>query len=147
MASQDDPLHRIQRDVERMLRSIVYQHSYGTHFGEPVWAPATDLVVSEEFAFVIVELGGVSRDQVKVQLLGNALEISGCRRPPIPRQQGAHYHRAEIWFGNFRRTIELPWVADPAKVDAHYKDGLLEIQLVPALRAQHTKITVEHHGS
>lgn len=144
MGSNDDPFHRLQRDVERMLRNIVYHRNLGAHFGEPVWSPPTDLVVSATSAQVIVELAGVPRDQVRVQLLDNVLEISGTRRGPLRRQEGTHYHRAEIWFGDFRRTIELPWSADPDRVEAHYRDGMLEIELVPATTAQRTQIAVEH---
>jgi HSP20 family protein len=144
MGSQDDPIHRLQRDAERMLRNIVYHRNLGSHFGDPVWAPATDVVVSGSSAQVIVELAGVLRDEVRVTLLGNLLEIRGCRRPPVPRHQGTHYHRAEIWSGDFRRTIELPWNADAEKVDAVFRDGMLEIQLVPAPTSEHTRVTIEY---
>jgi HSP20 family protein len=147
MAQHDDPFHRLQRDVERMLRSLVYHRSLGTHFTEPVWAPPTDLVVSEHEARVIVELAGVPRDRVRVLIQGKLLEISGRRQPPEAQPAGTHYHRAEIWFGDFRRTIELPWLADENKVEAHYRDGMLEIQLVPAGTSQHTQVAVEHQGS
>jgi HSP20 family molecular chaperone IbpA len=42
---------------------------------------------------------------------------------------GAHYHRAEIYFGDFSRVVELPWEADERSVAATYRDGMLEIRL------------------
>jgi HSP20 family protein len=141
-AQHDDPFHRLQREVERMFHSLVYRP--GTHFCEPAWSPPTDLVVSQESARVIVELAGVPRERVKVQLQGNILEISGRRNPPPQEQEGTHYHRAEIFFGDFRRTIELPWIADDTKVDARFRDGMLEIHLVPASVVVHAQIPVEH---
>lgn len=146
MSSQDDPFHHIQREVERMFRNLVYHRQLGTHFCEPTWSPPTDLVVSEDSALVIVELSGVPRDRVHVSLQGNLLEISGRRSPPAALKAGTRYHRAEIWFGDFRRQIELPWTADENKVDARHRDGLLEIHLVPAASSQRTQVTVEHHG-
>jgi HSP20 family protein len=147
MSSHDDPFHRLQRDVERMLRNIVYHRNPGAHFVDPVWSPPTDLIVSQDSAQVIVELAGVPRDQVRVHLLGNTLEISGARRSPPHRHEGTHYHRAEIWFGAFRRTVELPWVADPDRVEARFRDGMLEVDLVPAPTMQHTRVAIEHQGS
>jgi HSP20 family protein len=138
-----DPQDResLQRNVERMLRNLVYRQ-HATHFGEPEWAPAVDLVVGEDWARVIVELAGVPREQVRVRLHERVLEISGRREPPHD-PGGAHWHRAEILFGDFRRQVELPWDADPDHVEASYRDGMLEIQLVPAPAPRRRHIEVE----
>lgn len=139
----DDPIRQIQREVERIFRNLVYHRPLASHFCDPAWSPAADLVVSERSARVIVELAGVPRERIRVQLRGATLEISGRRNPPAPRS-GNHYHRAEIWFGDFRRTVELPWVADENQVEARYRDGLLEIHLVAAAPAERTPVSIEH---
>lgn len=125
----DDPRLVLQRDVERLLRNLVYQGHPASHFSEPAWSPAVDLVVSEHSARVIVELAGVPREDVHVQLRGRVLEIRGARRPSR-EASGSHYHFAEILFGEFHRAVELPWDADPDRVEAVHRDGLLDIQLV-----------------
>ncbi len=103
-------------------------------------------MVSKHSARVLFELAGVPREDIQVRLLGNLLEISGRRQPP-QEPSGAHYHRAEIFFGNFRRIVELPWPADPEHVSASYKDGLLEVKL-KALRNERIEVSVEPgHGS
>jgi HSP20 family protein len=128
-----DPLENIQRQFERMFHDIVYRRHPSSHFAEQPWVPPADLVVSEGAARVIIELAGVPRESVRVRLRGHLLEVSG-RRPPPQEPAGAHYHRAEIYFGDFTRVIELPWDADEASVSAIYRDGMLEIKLhaVPA---------------
>jgi HSP20 family protein len=142
----EDPRWLLQRNVERLLRSLVYQRHPATHFAEPTWSPPLDLVVSEQSARVIVELAGVPREQVRVQLRGRTLEISGRREPP--REVGdAHYHLAEILFGDFHRVVELPWEADSEKVEALYRDGMLEIRLVPAQAAPRQQIEIENRES
>jgi HSP20 family protein len=145
--AHDDPFHDLQREVERMFRNLVYQRNLGSHFGEPAWSPPTDLVVSRDAALVVVELAGVPREDIKVQIEGKTLEISGRRNPPPHDRDDTHYHRAEIWFGEFRRVIELPWAADASQVQAQVRDGMLEVRLVPSPASQHTQITVEHQGS
>jgi HSP20 family protein len=70
----------------------------------------------------------VPREAVRVRLRGRTLEISGRRRAP-EAAAGAHYHRAEIYFGDFRREIELPWVADAGRIEAVFRDGMLEIRI------------------
>ncbi len=136
----DDPIESLQREVERLFHSQVYRRS--SHFAEPSWSPAADLVVSRNSARVLIELAGVPRENVRVRLHGRALEVTG-RRPAPERPAGAHYHRAEIFFGEFRRVIELPWDADPAKVQAYYRDGLLEIELRAAPAPARRDITIE----
>lgn len=144
--SNDDPVESLQREVERLFRGLVYSRHPSCHFVESAWSPPADLVVSGQSARVIVELAGVPHENVRVRLLGRVLEITGRRQPP-PSPTGTHYHRAEIYFGEFRRTVELPWEADDGKVDARYRDGMLEIQLVPAPVRETTQVTIEPHSS
>jgi len=131
-----DPLENIQREVERLFHDVVYQRHPAAHFAEHPWVPPTDLVVSERSARVIVELAGVPREKVRVRLSGRLLEVSGRRIVP-QELAGAHYHRAEIYFGEFTRMVELPWEADEKSVTATYRDGMLEIRLeaIPAPRS------------
>jgi len=127
----DDSLEGLQRKVERLFHSLVYQRQLSSHFAEPSWAPAADLIVGPQGARVIVELAGVPREQVRVTLRGRRLEVSGRREPPHESSVDAHYHRAEIFFGDFHRVIDLPWDADERTIAARYRDGLLEIDLKP----------------
>jgi HSP20 family protein len=138
----DDPFENLQREVQRLFHDLVYSRHPVSHFAEPTWSPAADLVVSEGEARVIVELAGVPRKNVHVRVRANLLEIWGQRTPPS-HLHGARYHRAEIYFGEFRRLIELPWVADETRVEARYRDGLLEISLAPANRLEAVDVSVE----
>ena len=138
----DDPFETLQREVQRLFHDLVYSRHPASHFAEPTWSPPCDLVVSEGEARVIVELAGVPRKNVRVRLRGNLLEVWGQRTPPA-QLHGARYHRAEIYFGEFRRLIELPWAADESKVEARYRDGLLEISLVPAARLDPHNVPVQ----
>ncbi len=143
---EDDPLYSLQRQVERLFHNLVYHRHPTSHFAEPTWAPSADLVVSDQSARVILELAGVPRESVKVRLQGRTVEISGRRHPPVdPR--GAHYHRAEIFFGDFRRTVDLPWDADESKIEARYRDGMLVITLQRSAISQHTDVTIESQRS
>ena len=135
----DDPLERWQRDAERMFRDIVYSRHPASHFSQEPWAPPADLMVSGRTVRVILELAGVPRENVHVRLYGTRLEILG-RRAPVSPLPGAHYHRAEIYFGEFRRVIELPWEVDADSVKATYRDGMLEVLLSAVV--QRTQIAV-----
>jgi HSP20 family protein len=140
----DETLEGLQREVERLFHDLVYHRHPASHFGEPSWSPPADLVVSPTAARVLLELAGVPREQVRVKLRGRTLEITGRREPPI-EAQGSHYHRAEIYFGDFRRAIELPWDADEASIEARYREGLLEIELQRMPVPHGTEIPIEEN--
>lgn len=129
-----DPYEIAQREIERLWRDLVYHQHPGTHFAEQAWVPPVDVVVTEASARVIVEMAGVPREAVSVRLRGRLLEISGRRVAP-QGPQGAHYHRAEIYFGEFRREIELPWEAESGGIEAVFRDGMLEIRIRAATGA------------
>ncbi len=141
-----DPLEHLQREVERLFHDLVYRRHPASHFAEPAWSPPADLVVSKHDARVLLELAGVPRESIKVSIRGRLLEVSGRREPPR-EPGGTHYHRAEIYFGDFRRIVELPWDADSEHIDAHFKDGMLRVRLRRAV-PQVTEVEVEvPHGA
>ena len=146
MPSHDprDPYEKLQREIEQLVRGLVYQRHPATHFSEAHWAPAADLVVGRHGARVLLELAGVSPDDIHVRLQGHVLEVHGRRNPP-QEPAHAHYHRAEIYFGPFQRTIELPWEADADHVVATFREGLLEVRLKPRVRTRHD-VTIDAIG-
>jgi len=140
-----DPLESLQREVERLFHDLVYRRHPASHFAETAWSPPADLVVSKQDARVLFELAGVPRESVQVHIRGRILEVSGRR--DAPQEPGdAHYHRAEIFFGEFRRLVELPWDADASNIEAQYKDGMLRIRVQRAPAPQSTEIEIETPG-
>lgn len=135
----------IQREVERLFHDLVYRRHPASHFADATWAPAADVVVTPSGARILIELAGVPKSDVRVTLQGLSLEISGRRQAPREPSE-AHYHRAEIYFGEFRRTIELPWAADPDSVDARYREGMLEIHVTPVAAREPEDVQVEDSG-
>jgi HSP20 family protein len=137
-----NPLENLQHEVERLFHDLVYRRHPASHFAEPRWSPAADLVVGERSARVIFELAGVPRESVKVLLRGSQLEVSGRRSPP-QEPAGTHYHRAEIYFGDFRRRVELPWDADETQIEAVYREGMLEVRLQRAPEPERKEIEID----
>ncbi len=146
MSRQTDPFEQFQREVERLFHDLVYRRHPATHFADPNWQPAVDVVASESGALVRVELAGISRHDFQVTLQGNLMRVFGRRRPPRDLPPG-NYHRAEIFYGPFQRIIELPWPADHDRIEAHYREGILEIHLTPTHIATATEVPIEEEGA
>jgi HSP20 family protein len=145
MPRRDDPFEQAQREIERLWRDLVYHRHPASHFAEQPWSPPADVVVTRSLTRVILELAGVPREAVRVRLQGRVLEVSGRRSPP-QELADARYQRAEIYFGDFHRVIELPWDAEEQGIEAFYRDGMLEIR-VPAARGAATDIAFEERAT
>lgn len=70
----------------------------------------------------------MDKKDLKLDLQGELLTITGERHLEEEKEEGKIY-RAEIMRGAFARTVRLPEPVDAEKVDAVFKDGLLEIHL------------------
>jgi HSP20 family protein len=114
------------------------------------WIPAMDLVETDDHLVLRGDLPGMTQDDVDIEIKDNVLTVSGERKAEH-EDQSEGYHRVERSFGSFSRSLSLPQGIDPEKVEANFKDGVLEIRIPkPAeakpMRVQIGKGTVEGSG-
>ena len=67
--------------------------------------------------------------------------IKGERKHEDEVKEG-NFHRMERTYGAFQRSFVLPTTVDRDKVNASYKDGILELRLPNSLEAQPKRIAV-----
>jgi HSP20 family protein len=70
----------------------------------------------------------------------NLLAVSGSRKVEV--NENADYYRRERFDGDFRRVITLPDDVDPERVEAKYRDGILQITIQRRESARPRQITV-----
>lgn len=99
------------------------------------WAPAAargfptvNIWQGSDSSAVTAELAGVGAGDIDLQVKEDVLTISGERKAPDVGDD-AIWHRRERSYGRFSRTIQLPFRVDPEKVEARFRDGVLEIEL------------------
>ena len=87
-----------------------------------------------EFAYHIeVDLPGVSKENINVQIEDGSLVISGERKTNNEVKE-ENYYKVESSFGSFSRSFSLPKEADVENIHAESKDGVLEV-IVPKLES------------
>lgn len=91
--------------------------------------PLADVVETAGGFHILVELPGLEREDVSLEVHGNDLAVFGERKPPADLT-GAVFHGMERSYGCFSRHFTLPMDIDPGTVEARMKAGLLHI-LVP----------------
>lgn len=73
-----------------------------------------------------VALPGIDPKEVKVEVQGNVLSITGERKATETKKEVNFSHR-EFTYGSFERVMTLPEGAEAEKVTAEYNNGVLEI--------------------
>jgi HSP20 family protein len=73
----------------------------------------------------IVELPGVDKNDLGIEVKENTIRISG--KKTINYEQSASVHRRERVWGVFDRTLSVPIQIDPDAVNAEYRDGVLAL--------------------
>ena len=85
-----------------------------------------------EFAYhVDIDLPGVKKEDIKVDVKENVLTISGERHSKEEVKE-KDYYRMESSFGKFSRTFSLPDNADIENIEASSDNGVLEV-IIPKL--------------
>jgi len=102
--------------------------------------PPINVGSSPERVDVYVFASGVDPRSIDVSIQQNLLTISGSRK--IEGNPESSYYRQERFDGDFRRVIALPEDADPDRVDATYRNGILQVtvQRHQAPRARQVEI-------
>ena len=77
--------------------------------------------------YVEAELPGMEMDDLEILVHGNDLTVKGERKRPEVKD--GSWRRRERGFGRFSRVFELPDDVDVHKVEAHFKNGVLLIEL------------------
>lgn len=74
---------------------------------------------------------GLNKEDLHVDLDENILTISAEKeeKQEDKKENGNYYTRREFSYTSFRRSFTLPETANAEKIDAQYKDGILNITI------------------
>jgi len=103
-----------------------------SHIPQATWRPAVNAFRCRDGMLICVDLAGVDREQIHLQISSRRLVLSGHLRSPEPEkaeQKAVQILAMEIDSGGFERELELPIDIDPDKASATQSNGLLWIEL------------------
>jgi HSP20 family protein len=137
-------IRRMQADIDRMLGAPVAPAA--REGGEMVWDPPIETFQRGDEYVVRVDVPGLSREDITVDLGDDAVTISGERREEKNEERDG-VHVSEVRYGAFARVVPLPPNARADDAQATLRDGVLEI-VVPAPQEQRNRgRRVEIQGS
>lgn len=101
------------------------------------WMPQVETFRREGNLVVRADLPGMTKDDISIEAEDDVLMISG-ERTDERRDERDEYYRTERSYGRFFRAIPMPDGVEADKIEATFKDGVLEVT-VPAPKVQSPK--------
>jgi HSP20 family protein len=92
------------------------------------WMPKMDIFEKGGELIVKADLPGMKKQDVSITLEEEYLVLKGERKEETEVKE-EDFYRAECNYGAFYRRLPLAFKVDPAKIVAHFKDGVLEVHV------------------
>jgi HSP20 family protein len=134
----------LQERINRIFDESAKNVNFEDEVSKCDWRPLVDIFDSENAIVINVELPGVTKENITLDVKENILTLKGVRKTD-EEVRNEHYYRQERCFGSFERSFTLPSDIDPAKISANFKDGILRIEIpkIEVKKPKQIKINVE----
>ncbi|WP_022668482.1 Hsp20/alpha crystallin family protein [Desulfospira joergensenii] len=114
----------------------LFRNSFNGFFNDPqlfpretrVWNPLVDILDQEDAVVLNVELPGLSKEDISIDIKEKVLTIKGERKLE-QEEKKENYYKRERSFGCFQRSFSLSDDILTDEVSADFKDGILKITL------------------
>jgi HSP20 family protein len=106
------------------------------------WRPLVDIYVTADKAMIKVDLPGVKKEDVSVEIKETILTIKG-ERIEDKKVSKENYLRKERCYGHFQRAFNLQYIVSPDKIKASFNEGVLSVEIPKPEEEVTKKITVK----
>jgi HSP20 family protein len=128
MARWESEMERMFDDFfGRRLRPIMDERWWPTR-AIGLSAPVVDLYEEKDEIVAKVELPGMEKDDIEVNITDHRLTVKGEKKKAKEIKE-ENYYRSERSYGSFIHALDLPKEVQAEKAQASFKDGVLEIRL------------------
>ena len=131
-----DRMNRLFEDATQRRNQA--EAGAGDEFERADWTPASDIYETESGYLIALDLPGIDRNALEIDIDDNRLAVKGTREIAESRP-----HRTERPRGKFLRTYSVPGSVDQRKIAAEYKDGVLQISLPKRTEQKPKKIDIK----
>jgi HSP20 family protein len=130
----DQPIGNLGQKMVKLMDQL--QKGYYNFCPSETWTPSVNLYEAEQTYLVCVDLAGVDKDKIDVEVTDQQLTLRGTRTVPAHSEdlasaggQRLRVHLMEIDHGPFCRVVELPPDVAEERIVANYRNGMLWIEL------------------
>jgi len=132
----------VQHELNRVMEDVFGRKWRTDDGGALVWHPPVDIEEQPDRYTLQLELPGMRLEDIKITLEDGRLVIRG-EKTRTEEQKNATYHRVERVYGSFERSFKLNHAVKAEKVEATYRDGVLEVSVPKAEEAKAREIPIK----
>ena len=136
VAQREDPLALMRREFDSIFDRFFGSGSGYGEWSNPGWG--LDVEDTGQALAVRAEAPGFEAGDFNVELQGDVLHLSAERKQEAKEDGGTSSR-----YGRFERWVSVPSGIDPQKVEARYRNGVLEVTLPRSKEALGRKIEVK----
>lgn len=103
--------------------------------------PATDIIEKDDGFYIYVDMPGVTKGDLVIDLNEEELKVSGKAEYVLP--EGQKLGHVEFGGGEYFRSFTVSHIVDKERIKATLRDGVLELYLPRLERAQPRKIEIQ----
>jgi HSP20 family protein len=123
------------------LNGIFSDFFPGANLGRSSFPPV-NFWQNDEKLVLTAEVPGIEVDDIDINVKENVLTMAG-KRKPLELPEGSRAHRRERYMDEFKRSFRLPYRVELEKVEATFKNGVLQVVLPRAEQDRPRKIQIK----
>lgn len=132
---------RFQKNVfPALMDDLFYPLKRSDSFSSGRIIPSVDIYEKDDSVFFEVEVPGFDKDNLKVDIKGKVLTLSGERK--VENEEKGESYRRERRFGSFERSFQLGFEAGEESVEAKYENGILTVSVTKPAEQQKKQIEI-----
>ncbi len=129
----------LQGDINRLFSTSLRRGQSG-NAGD--FLPHLEIREDENSFILHLDAPGLERKDLDISVTGNMITIKGERKAEERKKEKGYFY-SERRYGSFQRSLELPTEVDAEKIEANYKDGVLEVVVPKSERSKPKQIKVD----
>ena len=137
-----EPLSELRQEVDRLFRDFFPSMGIDHEPSAAGWTPRADVAETDEKYIVNIDLPGLTKDDVTVEMENHELRISG-QHGEEKEEKGTNYRHMERSRGRFYRAFSLPDADTDRNVKARLKDGVLHLEVAKSPEKKPRRIEIE----
>lgn len=134
------PTHSMTSDLINEMDRFFSVSPARQIYSEMDFNPACEIAETDNHYIMSVDLPGMQKDDIKIEIHDSVLTISGERKRSLTTEKNERVQRYEKTYGFFKRSFDLPKTVDSDKVEAGYENGVLELYLPKTQKSKPRKI-------
>jgi len=118
-----EDFRRLQEDIDSLFDQ--WPATTGVRSVARGTFPPINVGATPDHLEIYLFAAGLDPKKIELSIQQSLLTVAGERQ--LPANEAATYYRRERFTGDFRRVVTLPEDVDPDRVEARYRDGVLQI--------------------